>query len=97
MAVEILIKVDAVGFLKVYETVGGLGVDVGDQRDDAVLLSAVTKHPVEEMDSLGWGDDSDHDDATTNSSTGLAVGVDTLAEAVFTLHDVERRRRSVNL
>ena len=91
MAVEVLVEVDAVGFLKVYETVGRLVfvVDVGDQRDDAGLFSAVTNQPIEEMDSLGWCDDSGNDDAATNTRVGLAIGIDTLTEAVFTLLEGE--------
>lgn len=92
MAVEILVEVDTVGFLKMYETVGGHAfVDIGNQRDDAVLFSSVTKQPLEEMDSLGWRDDSGNDDTATNACFGLAVGADTLAEAVFTLHEGELR------
>lgn len=87
MAVEILVEVDAVGFLKVYETVGRpvFVVDVGEQRDDAVLFSTVTNQPIEEMDPLGWRDDSGNDDAATNTRVGQAVGIDTLTETVFTL------------
>ena len=91
MAVEILVEVDAVSFLKVYVSVGGLVfvVDVGDQRNDAVLFSAVTKKPVMENDSLGWRDDSGNDDAATNTRVGLAIGIDTLTEAIFTLLEGE--------